>query len=167
MNTSVHSRPHVCPAAQHSAHHRPLGNSARVNMPQRALGSHAQCRITGNLVTVDSIVHTAADSCVRASILDHSVTAGHHPTTDRMSHLADDCRAHHPQAIQLDADLLVHITMQQTTQSAPAQGTFSHLPATVPQDHSRSASLQSPTWHCQHTVRTLSLAANNFVRTTG
>jgi hypothetical protein len=81
MNTFVHSRPLVCPAAQHSAHNRPLGNSATVDMPQRARSSHTQCRKPGNLVTVDSIVHTAAEHYVRASTLDRSVTAGHHLTT--------------------------------------------------------------------------------------
>jgi hypothetical protein len=95
MNTSVHSRYLVCPVAHHSGHHRP---ASHVDIPLRALSSRARCRSSGNRVTVDIFVHTAPDSFVRASILDLSVTASHHLTTDHVSLLADDRRAHHPQA---------------------------------------------------------------------
>jgi hypothetical protein len=69
----------VCHVAHHSGHHRP---ASHVDIPQRALSSRARCRPSGNRVAVDIFVHTApADSIVRASILDLSVTASHHLTT--------------------------------------------------------------------------------------
>jgi hypothetical protein len=52
--------------------------------------------------------------------------------------------------------------MQWTRQPTPAQGPLSVLPATMPHDRFRSLSMQSISWHCRHTVRTLSFAANNL-----